>query len=123
MPKLNTMNNNQCSTQAITQLYFELSNAGDLSTIKELIDPQATYSSANTGLYYGVFDIMTMMTAFFKSQQTLNWRIDSIQALTEYITEVHFTCHSIDALGQTTERTGIERIVVVDGLIRHIEVR
>ncbi len=111
------------STQAITQLYFELSNAGNLSAIEALIYPQATYSSANTGLYYGVTDIMTMMTAFFKSQHSLKWHIDSITALTEYITEVHFTCNSTDTSGKATERTGVERIVVVGGLIRHIEVR
>ncbi len=64
----NTMEEIDNSSQVITQLYFKLSNAGDLSAIEALIYPQATYSSTNTGWYYGVTDIMTMMTTFFKSQ-------------------------------------------------------
>ena len=110
-------------TQAITQLYFELSNAADLTAIEALIYPEATYSSAHTGLYYGITDIMAMMETFFNAQQGLHWHIDSIETLTEHITEVHFTCNSRDANGKAVVRTGVERIVVVDGLIRHIEVR
>ncbi len=110
-------------TQSITQLYFELSNRGDLSAIQALIIPEATYSSANTGLYYGITDIMAMMEGFFKSHQSLKWQIDSIATLSEHICEVHFTCKRSGADGKTSEHTGVERVVVVDGLIRHIEVR
>lgn len=117
------MENIDQSSKTITQLYFELSNAGNLSAIQALIIPEATYSSANTGLYYGITDIMAMMTAFFKSHQRLKWQVDSINALTDYITEVNFTCESTDKTGQSVTRTGVERVVVVDGLIRHIEVR
>lgn len=110
-------------TQSITRLYFELSNTGKLSAIQALLNPEATYSSAHTGLYYGITDIMAMMTGFFKSHQSLNWQIDSISTLNEHICEVHFTCKRTDADGKTSEHSGVERLVVVDGLIRHIEVR
>ena len=111
------------SSNDITQLYFKLANAGDLSAISALLDSQATYSSANMGLYFGITDIMVMMKGFYESYQYLNWQINSIQALTEYISEVHFTCISTDTNGESTERSGIERLVVVGGLIKHIEVR
>jgi len=117
------MENNDQSSKAITQLYFNLSNEGNLSAIQALIIPEATYSSVNTGLYYGITDIMDMMESYFKSHKSLDWRIDSIHALTDYITEVKFTCNSIDSTGKAVKRQGVERLVVVDGLIRHIEVR
>ena len=117
------MENADNDSLTITKLYFELSNTGDLSAIDQLISADATYSSTHTGLYFGRIDIMTMMKAFYQSYRSLNWQINSIKVLTEFITEVHFTFISTDHSGQTTERMGIERIVVVDGLIRHIEVR
>ncbi len=110
-------------TQSTTELYIALSNSGNLTAIQALFDPQATYSSAHTGLYYGITDIMAMMNAYFKSHQSLHWQIDAISTLTEHISEVHFTCKTLDTDGKTSVRTGIERVVVVDGLIRHIEVR
>ena len=117
------MENIKNNTQSITQLYFELSNNGNLSAIQALLNPEATYSSAHTGLYYGITDIMAMMTGFFNSHQSLNWQIDSISSLNEHICEVHFTCKRTDADGNSSEHSGIERLVVVGGLIRHIEVR
>ncbi len=117
------MENNEKNALSITELYFELSNTGDLPTIKTLFIPDATYSSANTGLYYGRIEIMKMMDTFFNSYKSLNWEINSITALNKYIVEVNFTCSSIDMSDQAIKRTGVERIVVVEGLIRHIEVR
>ncbi len=105
------------------RLYFSLSNQADLPAIKKLFHPEATYSSAHTGLYYGIADIMDMMEQFFKQYHHLQWHIDHIQANSQHITEIEFTCHTTDHDQQTNERSGTERLVVVDGLIRHIEVR
>ena len=107
----------------ITKQYFAYSNVADLSAIKSMFHPQATYSSANTGLYYGVDDIMTMMTHFFAQFSALEWQIDEIKANNAHIVEVAFTLHAIDLNDCHMERSGIERLVVVDGLIKHIEVR
>lgn len=117
------MKNTINDSLAVTKLYFELSNAGDLSAIEDLIIEDATYSSAHTGLYFGRMNIMAMMEVFFEKYHSLNWQINSIKAVTEYITEVEFSFNSIDHSDQVTQRTGIERIVVKNGLIRHIEVR
>ncbi|MGJ8663504.1 MAG: hypothetical protein ACSHWU_07630 [Marinicella sp.] len=113
----------QTDSLTVTKQYFAWSNQADLSNIRTLIHPDATYSSVSTGLYFGVKDIMQMMENFYQSQQLLQWKIDQIQALTPHITEVKFSMHSIDLNHKEHHRTGTERLVVVDGLIRHIEVR
>jgi ketosteroid isomerase-like protein len=33
--------------------YFELSNAGDIESISELLDEHVSYSSDNVGLHFG----------------------------------------------------------------------
>ncbi len=114
------MNNNASDT---TKRYFELSNQGDLSTIKTMFHPEATYSSTNTGLYYGVEDIMVMMQSFFAQFEAIDWHIDALKTHGEHITEVAFTCRTTDLHGTQLKRTGTERLVVAEGLIRHIEVR
>ncbi len=118
-----SMQNSTTSPLAITTLYFELSNAGNLSAIETLIHPQATYSSVNQGLFYGLTDIMDMMASFFAQHQRLNWRIDETLKVTDFITEIKFTFEGTDTAGKAVKRSGVERVVVVDGLIRHIEVR
>ena len=52
-------------TRALTEQYFALSNDQDLTSIFTLLNPEATYSSNTTGLFYGVNDIRKMMTVFF----------------------------------------------------------
>lgn len=107
----------------IAQLYFDLSNQADLNAIEKLIHPEATYSSVNTGLYYGIENIMVMMRTFFDQYQSLQWQIKSIEQLDQHITELHFDCEASRNNNETISFNGVERIVVVSGLIRHIEVR
>ena len=109
-------------TQAVTERYFALSNDQDLTSIFTLLNPEATYSSNNTGLFYGVNDIRKMMTAFFADHPNIQWTILELRELSEHITEVDFTVVSTDREGNQTERFGLERIVVASGAIRHIEV-
>jgi len=111
------------SSITLSKLYFSLSNQGNLKDIKKLFHPEATYSSEQTGLYYGVEDIMTMMHHFFNQYQSLHWHIDEMKAKTPLITEIKFSCLAVDHHQVKSERTGVERLLVVDELIRHIEVR
>ncbi|WP_223788256.1 nuclear transport factor 2 family protein [Marinicella meishanensis] len=108
---------------SITRLYFECANLADFTAIERMLHAEATYSSAHTGLYFGVKDIMRMMRGFFANHQSLVWHIDDCQLTSPHITEVTFTCLAVDQQGQQVVRNGTERLVVVDGLIRHIEVR
>lgn len=114
---------NMNSSLEISQLYFDLSNQGDLKAIEMLFQPDATYSSVNTGLYYGTEHIFPMMRAFFAAHKKLKWQIQSIEQLNDHITELYFCCEAINNAGEQKNFSGIERIVVVDGLIRHVEVR
>jgi len=110
------------NAQAVAELYFDLSNTADFGAIEQLIHPQATYSSDNTGLYYSRPAIMQMMQQFFASHQSLHWHIDDLKVSQEHIVEIAFTCDYVND-NESGSRQGIERIVAVDGLIRHIEVR
>lgn len=109
--------------ESITRRYFACSNQADFVAIEQLLHPEATYSSAHTGLYFGVADIMHMMRGFFANHQALSWQINGLRLTAPHITEVAFVCQSIDLDGKRIERSGTERLVVADGLIRHIEVR
>jgi len=107
----------------ITQRYFTLSNARDLSAIFSLFAPDATYSSDNTGLHYGIDAIKGMTEKFFKQFPYLNWEVHSLIETTPNTVEIEFTLHATNTEGIRVQRPGIERIVVADGLIRHVEVR
>lgn len=111
------------SSLEMTQQYFDLSNQADLNAIEQLIHTEATYSSDNTGLYFGKKGIMLMMCEFFSKHQRLCWQIKSIEQKNDYITELQFHCDALNNEGETYQFSGIERIVVVDEMIRHIEVR
>jgi len=63
--------------EQLTRRYFALSNQANFAAIERLLDPGATYSSAHTGLYYGVGDIMAMMREFFAAYDALTWHIDA----------------------------------------------
>lgn len=111
------------SSLEIAQQYFDLSNLAELDDIEKMIHPEATYSSDNTGLYFGKNKIMTMMRGFFTNHSKLHWQIKSIEQLDEHVTELHFCCHAIKNNGEKYRFSGLERIVVIDEFIRHIEVR
>ena len=110
------------SSRALTEECFALSNDRDLTSIFTLLNPEATYSSNNTGLFYGVNDIRKMMTAFFADHPYIPWTILELRELSDHITEVDFTVISTNREGDQAERSGLERIVAASGTIRHIEV-
>ena len=107
----------------ITRQYFAASNQADLKAVETLFQPDATYSSAHTGLYYGITDIMQMMGTFFRAHRHLHWRIDELTEVTEHLIEVRFTLQACPQNGDAFERQGTERLVIDQGLIRHIEIR
>lgn len=108
---------------ATAERYFALSNARDLDAIEALFMEDATYSSDNTGLYFGRQDIMVMVRAFFAGLPQLHWQIVSAQQLSDAIVEIRFKRSAVNADGEDASGEGIERVVVVEGRIRHVEVR
>ncbi len=111
------------STTDITERYFAASNRADLKAVEALFQPNATYSSTHTGLYYGIADIMAMMEGFFSSHTSLHWQVSQLSRLSTHIVEVSFILEGTDQSGESFERSGTERLVIEDGLIRHIEIR
>ncbi len=111
------------SPLATVQHYFDLSNNRDLEKVFKLFALDATYSSDNTGLYFGISDIRNMMQKFFDHYPELHWEIHSIQETTPQIVELNFTLRGTDTRGEKIIRPGIERIVVVSEQLRHVEVR
>jgi len=107
----------------VTKKYFELSNNRRLDEVFVLFAEDATYSSDNTGLYFGVSEIRQMMTGFFNSFPELFWEATTIEEVKPNIVEVSFTLKSTDKTGKQASTSGIERVVVVNDKIRHIEVR
>ncbi len=103
--------------------YFAFSNARNLEAIESLFHDEATYSSDNTGLYYGKADIMAMVREFFANYPYLHWSMDRVTETTSHIVEVAFTRQARDSQGHESSGQGIERVIVVDGRIRHVEVR
>ena len=111
------------TAEQISRRYFELSNAARLNDIAELFEVEATYSSDHTGLYFGLHDIMAMMADFFQNHRTLQWQIDQLHNLSNEMVEIEFTLQRTTAGGEQQTTQGIERLVINQGLIRHIEVR
>lgn len=103
--------------------YFLLSNARDLKAIEDLFADDATYSSDNTGLFFGKKDIMAMVTNFFNSFPELNWVVHSVEEKTPHIAELDFTFLGKDERGNSIERRGVESLVIKNGKIRHVEMR
>ena len=108
---------------AIASAYFALSNARDLESIFAMFAADATYSSDNTGLYFGIQDIRKMMTAFFEAYPSLHWEVHSRTALSDHIVEIQFTLKARNSANEELVRPGTERIVVSGGKIAHVEVR
>jgi hypothetical protein len=107
----------------LTQHYFDLSNAGRLDDIRRLFSKSSTYSSANTGLYLGVDDIMQMQQAFFARFSTLRWTMHTIEEIKPGIVLVDFTLNGVAHDGDVIAVDGLESVVVYNQLIQHIEIR
>jgi ketosteroid isomerase-like protein len=103
--------------------YFDLSNEGKLADIKKLFTPSSTYSSANTGVYLGVEQIMAMQAEFFAGYEFLSWNVHNVEEVRPGVVLFDFTFSGKIRDGKTVSRRGVEYVVVHDGKIQHIEVR
>ena len=103
--------------------YFDLSNKGKLTDIKELFTSSSTYSSANTDVYLGVDQIIGMQTKFFAGFETMEWNVNSVKEVKPGIVLFDFTFTGKNLDGEAVQRSGREYVVVYNGKIQHIEVR
>ena len=107
----------------LAEHYFELSNAGDLKSIRLLFTDCSTYSSSTTGLYLGVDDIMSMQEAFFARFQSLGWTVHSSSEIKPAIALFDFTFTGVTLDGNTVTLNGLEYVVVCNSRIQHVEIR
>ena len=107
----------------LAQHYFELSNAGDLKSIRSLFTDCSTYSSITTGLYLGADDIMAMQQAFFARFHSLGWTVHSSTEIKPAIALFDFTFTGETLDGNTVTTTGLEYVVVCNNRIQHVEIR
>ena len=107
----------------LAQHYFDLSNDSNLDAIRELMTASTTYSSANTGIYLGVDDIMAMQTEFHAGFESLAWRVNTVEEIKPGIVRFEFDFDGRRSTGETVQSRGIETVVIHAGKIQHIEVR
>jgi hypothetical protein len=79
------------STMDHAQKYFDLSNNADIESIEHMLDENITYSSDNTGIFYGKKDVMNMKQNFFASFDELIWKIHKVSEITDNIVLFDFT--------------------------------
>ena len=116
---------NEIMTDAVqlAKHYFDLSNEGKLTEIKELFTSSSTYSSANMDVYLGADQIMNMQTKFFAGFDTMGWYVNSVKEVKLGIVLFDFTFTGKTLDGESIQRSGREYVVVSNGKIQHIEVR
>ena len=107
----------------IAKRYFELSNQADLDSIEKMFTDTSTYSSINTGVFYGRDQIMNMVHPFYASFDSLKWNVHEVKEIRPHVIEFDFTFIGIKN-SEETIRDGIEYVIVNnDGLLQHVEVR
>ncbi|NND64535.1 MAG: nuclear transport factor 2 family protein [Gammaproteobacteria bacterium] len=111
------------SAVKLAEKYFELSNHGDLDSIEQLFTESSTYSSQNTGVFFGCQDIMSMMRSFFESFETLEWQIKELKEEKPGVVHIEFVMTGKTMTGEEVTHDGHEYVIVESGTLRHIDVR
>ena len=116
---------NEIMTDAVqlAKHYFDLSNKGKLTDIKELFTPSSTYSSSNMDIYLGADQIMGMQTKFFAGFGKMKWNVNSVKEIKPGIIFFDFTFTGKTLDGEAIQRSGREYVVVYNSKIQHIGVR
>ncbi len=108
----------------VTKNYVELSNNGKLDLIAELIDLNATYSSENVGMHYGLEAILQMKAKFFSNLLEHHWDVLEYELIQDRIIRFRFNFIGKDQKGIEIKKSGIETVVVnLQNKIQHVEVK
>jgi len=103
--------------------YFEISNDSNIDEIKKLFTENSTYSSTNTGLYLWADKIIEMQEEFHWKFLSLNWDIDKIEEIKDWIIEVKFSFNWVDKKWKKISFWWAENIIVFENKIQHIEIK
>ncbi len=107
----------------LARRYFALSNAGNLDEIQTLFTPSSTYSSANTGVFFGAAQIMEMQRRFFAGFTEMEWDVHSVEEVRSGVVLFDFTFSGVTTDGEKVVRPGLEYVIVHAGKLQHVEVR
>ncbi len=109
--------------KSLTLKYYKLLNERNLTHVALLFHESATYSSNNTGVYFGKKDIIKMIDSFYNEFPQLHWIFHAIKTINDNIAEIDLTLYATDEGGNKIQRSNIETVVTENDYIRHIEVR
>lgn len=103
--------------------YFELSNQSDFAKITPMFDQNSTFCSRNSEYFIGVDDIMTMQRGHHGSYEKLHWAVNQVTEEKTGVIRFDFDFTATTLQGELVNFSGIEYVIIRNGIIRHIEVR
>ncbi|MEM1261648.1 MAG: nuclear transport factor 2 family protein [Pseudomonadota bacterium] len=103
--------------------YVKLCNDADLVGIERLFTDTSTYRSPTSGVLVGVEPIMVMMRAFFARFERVTWDVLQLDETEPGVVRIDFVMRALTLAGEAIESAGNETLVVLDGKLRHVDVR
>lgn len=107
----------------IAQLYFDFSNKSDFEGIASLLTDKTLYTSANTGSYTGVDEILAMQKVFHGKFSSLKWTVNSVHETKHGVVVFDYDFYGKQHDGTEVRSSGLEYITVLYGKIQDIEIR
>lgn len=107
----------------IAQLYFDFSNKSDFEGIASLLTDKTIYTSANTGSYTGVDEILAMQKTFHGKFSSLKWTVSSVHETKNGVIVFDYDFYGKQHDGTEVRSSGLEYITVLYGKIHDIEIR
>jgi len=107
----------------LAKYYFDLSNASDFTTIETLFDEKSTFCTRNLDYFVGVKNIMSMQKAHHGSYQKLRWEVTTVEEIKAGVMRFEFDFSALNKANELIQFSGIEFVVIRDGIIRHIDIR
>ena len=106
----------------VASRYFQLSNASDFVGIARLLGETTTYRSGNGDFFVGGQDIVTMQRAYHGSFIRLAWTVTHMAEVRPGVVRLEFDFVGENEANEQVAYSGVEHIVVRDGVIVHIDV-
>lgn len=103
--------------------YFKLSNESNMIEIEKLFKESITYSSKNTGLYFGINNIIEMQKSFHWSFKKLEWKMHSIEEIKPWIILIDYEFNWLKDTWEKVIDSWLEYIIIHNEKIQHIEIK
>lgn len=108
----------------LAKAYVALSNAHKLQFVLPMFAPEASYQSANVGLFHGRKAIGEMMNSFFSQYPDVYWEVKDYRYMSNGSVRFDFVMLATETqTGDKIKRMGTEEIEFTDeGLINRLVV-